>query len=1097
MGTEGLGIGIPSDRVVAVLASLDTGQVQIGSGYLVTEGLVLTARHCAVDKKTNRPAWKLTVARRSGGPEVAAMLHAASPGLDVAVLAVKDLPWTVPVTSGEPRFGRVDRSRTAELRDCEAVGFPLWQVDPQDRGRNAAELHGTIRVTEDLESGLLVMRDPLLIDVTAPSPGNAANDQTAEPPWGGLSGALVFCEGLAVGVVIEHHRRQGGSAIRIVPMDRLYASLADGGDRGAAAVVAALQLPSPDKLPVLGEQQSGAGSRPFQGSRLESYLEAARDAARQQLHTFHFADEPLLSAVYVPQQVSPHAPHTQAGPTSVGYGIRRPDVLDAPAITGKRAALTDAAALVQKLDVWDVLRRYPSVLITGGPGTGKSSLLRYVVETLANGWLAGSSESFVPILVQAEALTMDMPFPDALANSVTGQLGTTLDDPNLRTLFVEQPMPDKPWLILVDGIDEILDIERRRKAFNSVVRWSGNLRYRFLLASRMLPLAEFRRLDDAGVKRFEIQVLTEEQSILLARRWFVTLGVSGADVYIKRFRVALRRGRLGQLARNPLIATAICVGLVDDLDRELPLSRADLYESLVDSLIERPIASSTVRERLHSLTPDFSGEPRLAIDRVLRDLRPLTEFLAESRRFQIASRTLLNYAQEYPSCRLPAHLGNSVWRDILAEILRRNGCLVQQGKDFTFIHYTVMEYLAACSGIRHLSRPRGMRKLELKIRAGQGDTYALFVVSVLHRNNINLTRPVPKVLGIRRLIHARLVAALDNEGINLEPKLVDLARRRLEKEAARPQQHRLARLRGSVWQGEDERVAAAKSLETLIPGGGHAALAEAAIKPDVENFNIYDFLAQYTIRNPATDADLSRSLDTLADLAVNPSLDSFQRMLLIEPILELDPERGVQVTEKMARDPSLDSPDRKECIARLLEANVERGIATLVALCGEPLADLTLRFQAVGFLRLISPVLARDALDRIALDSANTGFARYVASVKISRERPADRKTAILALSTDKEAPDFPRVASAMLLDSLEMSEQLVKLSTDPSMAGKWRLYAAECLAAHDMGKAIATMHEIARDPGNRWRLRLQALLYRWILQVFGRLKADRGLTEV
>ncbi len=75
--------GIPADRVMAVVASLDTGQVQIGSGYLVTERLVLTASHCAMDKKTGRPATKLQVACRSGGTEATATLLAAQSELDV------------------------------------------------------------------------------------------------------------------------------------------------------------------------------------------------------------------------------------------------------------------------------------------------------------------------------------------------------------------------------------------------------------------------------------------------------------------------------------------------------------------------------------------------------------------------------------------------------------------------------------------------------------------------------------------------------------------------------------------------------------------------------------------------------------------------------------------------------------------------------------------------------------------------------------------------------------------------------------------------------------------------------------------------------
>ena len=243
--------GIPSDRVVAVVGSLDTGQVQVGSGYLVSERLVLTARHCTVDKKTFRPATSLRVCRRSGGPEASVTVLAAGSQLDVAVLAVEDPRWAVPAVSEPPRFGRVDRSRAVELDDCQAIGFPLWQLDPHDQGRNAAELHGTIRATEDVESKLLVMRDLLLADVAIPDTVTA-EDRADRSAWGGLSGALVFYHGMAVGVVIEHRAWKGGSAITILPVERFAAGRRwrprHRGD------VTALGLPPADKLPLAGGQ---------------------------------------------------------------------------------------------------------------------------------------------------------------------------------------------------------------------------------------------------------------------------------------------------------------------------------------------------------------------------------------------------------------------------------------------------------------------------------------------------------------------------------------------------------------------------------------------------------------------------------------------------------------------------------------------------------------------------------------------------------------------------------------------------------------------------------------------------------------------------
>ena len=140
--------------MVAVVACLDTGLVQIGTGYLVTERWVLTARQCTADERTGRPARSLRVIRRSDGAQAPATLSATRDS-DVAVLTVgrvsrgRSRPLLSPPGSAAWTVGR-----SGELHDCEAAGFPLWQLDPRDQQRKAAELHGTIQVTEDVESGL-------------------------------------------------------------------------------------------------------------------------------------------------------------------------------------------------------------------------------------------------------------------------------------------------------------------------------------------------------------------------------------------------------------------------------------------------------------------------------------------------------------------------------------------------------------------------------------------------------------------------------------------------------------------------------------------------------------------------------------------------------------------------------------------------------------------------------------------------------------------------------------------------------------------------------------------------------------------------------
>ncbi|MDX6334576.1 MAG: hypothetical protein QOG05_1916 [Streptosporangiaceae bacterium] len=321
----GMWAGLPSDRVMAVAADLDTGQVQTGSGYLVTERLVLTAGHCTIDSKTGRPATKLRVVCRSGGPEAFATLLAAQPELDVAVLAVEDPPWAVPVVSEPPRFGRVDRSGSGDVHYCQAIGFPLWQVSPEDQERNAAELHGTIRTAAESGSGFLVMRDPLLHHVTIPASANA-EDRAGKSPWGGLSGALVFGRGIALGVVIEHHPRHDGSAMRILPVER-FASPPAGGDADTAAVAAALGLPPVDGLPLVGERpvvrlvEEPAQGRLPRVSELNPYTLGATPSEFGNSETYGQRDE--------------YVPRVKDEPLTAALGDRPHVVLVGPSKAGK------------------------------------------------------------------------------------------------------------------------------------------------------------------------------------------------------------------------------------------------------------------------------------------------------------------------------------------------------------------------------------------------------------------------------------------------------------------------------------------------------------------------------------------------------------------------------------------------------------------------------------------------------------------------------------------------------------------------------------------------------------------------------------------
>lgn len=235
------------DRVVAVVVPLPGGREQTATGYLVDGRRVLTAEHCTRDRLACASTQLIRISRATGG-EVSVLPEdvTSSSRLDLAVVCLPDdTPWEaeLPVT----RFGRIDRGRTGVVTDCTAIGYPLFQWDPTKHTRHHAELHGTIYQTDEAESGRLLLRERF-------TPGRILpGDFSAESPWGGCSGALVFHGGRAIGVVVEHHPRQGANAVQLCGFDRLIEHCAT--DDAACRVAQLLGLTTDTELPIATSAQ--------------------------------------------------------------------------------------------------------------------------------------------------------------------------------------------------------------------------------------------------------------------------------------------------------------------------------------------------------------------------------------------------------------------------------------------------------------------------------------------------------------------------------------------------------------------------------------------------------------------------------------------------------------------------------------------------------------------------------------------------------------------------------------------------------------------------------------------------------------------------
>jgi hypothetical protein len=170
-------------RVMRTAVPLDDGGdlYHLGSGYLVADGLVLTAAHVLerAEGVTAREGQSAEVAC-IGGDWQSATVAWVDAGRDVAVLSCQQLQ-----AGSEVRWGRL---AGPDPLDWGAVGFPVASID-EVAGRQAEHAFGRISPISDRAAGKLAL--------SVESREAVGGDS----PWAGLSGAAVFCGDHLVGVV--------------------------------------------------------------------------------------------------------------------------------------------------------------------------------------------------------------------------------------------------------------------------------------------------------------------------------------------------------------------------------------------------------------------------------------------------------------------------------------------------------------------------------------------------------------------------------------------------------------------------------------------------------------------------------------------------------------------------------------------------------------------------------------------------------------------------------------------------------------------------------------------------------------------------------
>ena len=475
----------------------------------------------------------------------------------------------------------------------------------------------------------------------------------------------------------------------------------------------------------------------------------------------------------------------------------------------------------QRVELDAALRENSRLVILGDPGSGKSTLLKYLALTFAEGGAQVRErlkldESRLPILFPIAAYTLALrEKPDLPLDDFLPAYFESLGLPNLAPLF-EEVIREGKAIILLDGLDEVLDSETRSKVVRQVEALvAAHPRNRYVVSSRMAGYTSaalgptFTTLTIRPFERREIETF--------ARQWSrayeaLNVGRDAISPYLppEAERRAEARAKslteaifaspsVERLATTPLLLTLLA--LIHYQGTRLPSRRVELYRLCVEALAETWNLARSLSGQPIEL---WLGERRLDEREIVNVLAPVAFAMHQRQPGGLIScaeleaqvtRVLAERRGE------PPDRARKLASDFVNLIREQVGLLLERGPDqFGFMHLTFEEYLAAryIASKRepfalvkpHLYDPR-WREVILLTAASLEEKDATEFVRAIWSKDVSSYRPSPsagilrslkmmlgsiplsEILQLNLFLAGRCLADEALVGLNLRRKIID------------------------------------------------------------------------------------------------------------------------------------------------------------------------------------------------------------------------------------------------------------------------------------------------------------------------------------
>jgi NACHT domain len=324
--------------------------------------------------------------------------------------------------------------------------------------------------------------------------------------------------------------------------------------------------------------------------------------------------------------------------------------------------------------------------IIGESGSGKSTLIRFVCRhAWDNHQAIGLRRPYLTLplrmraITEAEGLSKGDVFLEALKHDK--QLffsGVFIPSGEFFTLWSQ--CIDAPWLILLDGLDEVNDATNRNELWHKILGIANDLSkegHHLIVTSRPLTLRKWQETSEL-FSSYELLPLKPKQQIELSRKWL-------RDRTDRFWDDIKRRGRF-ELLSIPLVLT-FAVGLYLENGNRLFERRTDIYKAVIESWLREWKRRGLTKE----LGPDVA-------DYAWQLVQELGRITTENRE-DSSERLIRPRLTRFLSSRLGLVTGKAdiAAGHFLSFMADQSGILVQRNDNFEWVHSIFREYLTAAA----------------------------------------------------------------------------------------------------------------------------------------------------------------------------------------------------------------------------------------------------------------------------------------------------------------------------------------------------------------------------------------------------------------